>query len=194
MQTKRASTLALRLVAMLALVGALVLLGCPDDEDDTLTLGTQTLALNPANAEALGDQTFIFRDGVPAFDTSGRTTAAFNAEDDDSRAGSEAEITAAGRRASADVAYGSCIFNVTTSTFQTGPLADPNGPNITIELCNLIINGGEFTVGGLSGPCTIRLEFGTALSAPVDATCSVDADGNIVVNETTTTGSVGVGG
>jgi hypothetical protein len=179
---------------MLALVGALALLGCPDDEDSTLIIGTQALALNPANAETLGNQTFIFRDGVPAFGTNGRTTAAFNAEDDDSRAGSEAEITGGGSRASANVTYASCTFRVVESTFPPGSPLDDEADPVTIDLCNLIINGGEFSVGGSSGACTIRLEFGTALSVPVDATCSVDADGNIVVNGTTTTGSVGVGG
>jgi hypothetical protein len=73
-------------------------------------------------------------------------------------------------------------------------LANPEGPIIEFPDCNLTINGGEFTVGGLSGPCTIRLAFALALSQPVDATCSIDADGNIVVNGTVITGSVGVGG
>jgi hypothetical protein len=175
---------------MLTLVGVLALLGCPgDDEEDTLTIGTQAVALGAGNAGAVGGQTFIFPgpNGVPAFDT-GRTEVVFNED------ASGATISSAGDTTSADVGYGSCIFTPGAgSTFPPGsPLAPGAGP-VTIELCNLIINGGEFTVGGPSGPCTLRLELGTGLSGPIDGTCSVDADGNIVVNETVITGSVGVG-
>jgi hypothetical protein len=178
---------------MLALVGALALLGCPSDDDDAVVIGTQVVAVRPGNASALGGETFTFPRGVQAFET-GRTDVAFNAATDDDPAASLVDITAAGRTAAAGATYGSCIFDVIESTFQTGPLADPEGPLITITDCNLPINGGEFTVGGLSGPCTIRLAFGLSLSQPVDATCSIDADGNIVVNGTVITGSVGVGG
>jgi hypothetical protein len=173
---------------MLALVGALALLGCPsDDEDDAVVIGSRVVAVRPANADVLGGQTFIFRNGVRAFETGGRTVVAFS---DDA---SGADITAAGGTASAGAEYGSCIFDVITSTFRTGPLA-PEGPALEVTDCNLTINGGVFTVGGLSGPCTIRFALGLSLSQPVDATCSIDDDGNIVVNETTITGGVGVGG
>jgi hypothetical protein len=174
---------------MLALVGALALLGCPsDDEDDAVVIGSRVVAVRPANADVLGGQTFIFRNGVRAFETGGRTVVAFS---DDA---SGADITAAGGTASAGAEYGSCIFDVITSTFRTGPLADPEDPAIEILDCNLTVNGGVFTVGGQSGPCTIRLAFALSLSNPVDATCSIDVDGNLVVNGTIITGSVGVGG
>jgi hypothetical protein len=189
MQTRRANTLALRFVAMLALMGALALLGCSDDEDDAVVIGTQAAALRAGNAGALGNQTFIFPvpDGVPAFNT-GRTQVAFNED------ASEATITSGGDTATAGAEYGSCIFTPgEDSTFPPGSPLGGTDP-IRIELCNLIVNGGEFTVGGLPGPCTIRLELGTALSVSIDATCAVDLDGNIIVNGATFTGSVGVGG
>jgi hypothetical protein len=182
MQTRRARTLALRLMAILALVGALALLGCPDDEEDTVTIGTQVVGLNARNAAALVGDTLVFPgpDGVPAFNT-GRTRVVFN----DVNA---ATISSGNRTTVADVAYGSCIF-----TFSPDSPIEP-GERITIDACNLIVNGGEFTVGGPSGACTIRLELGVVLSEPVNATCSINGDEEIVVNETTITGSVGVGG
>jgi hypothetical protein len=172
---------------MLALLGALALLGCPSDDDDAVVIGSQVVAVRPGNANVLGGQTFIFPRGVRAFDT-GRTQVDFS---DDA---SLADITAVGGTASAGAEYGSCIFDVITSTFRTGPLADPEDPAIEILDCNLTVNGGVFTVGGQSGPCTIRLAFALSLSNPVDATCSIDVDGNLVVNGTIITGSVGVGG
>jgi hypothetical protein len=190
MQTRRSSTLAVRLVAMFAVVGALVLLGCPsDDDDDAVVIGTRAAALRAGNAGALGNQTFIFPgpDGVPAFDTR-RTQIAFNAD------ASEATISAGGDTTTAGAEYGSCIFTPgEDSTFPPGSPLGGTDP-IRIELCNLIINGGVFTVGGLPGPCTIRLELGTALSVAINATCAVNLDGDIIVNGATFTGSVGVGG
>ena len=190
MQTRRSSTFALRLVAMLALVGVLALFGCSDDEDDAVVIGTQVVPLRADNAASLAGETFTFPNGVGAFGTAGSTDLAYPAD----AAGNEVDITAAGGTASAGAEYGSCIFDVIESTFRTGPLADPEGPAIEILDCNLTVNGGEFTVGGPSGPCTIRLAFGLSLSQPIDATCNIDADGNLVVNGTIITGSVGVGG
>jgi hypothetical protein len=178
---------------MLALLGALALLGCPSDDDDAVVIGSQVVAVRPGNANILGGQTFTFPNEVRAFGT-GRTDVAFNAGDDENPAASLADITAAGGTASAGAEYGSCIFDVIESTFRTGPLADPEGPAIEILDCNLTVNGGVFTVGGQSGPCTIRLAFGLSLSNPINATCSIDVDGNLVVNGTIVTGSVGVGG
>lgn len=187
MQTRRANTLALRFVAMLALVGALGLLGCPSDDEDAVIIGTQAVALNAGRAaDLLGGGAFVFN-GVPAFDT-GRTRVVFN---DDA---SEARISSGGDTASAGAEYGSCIFTPETSTFPAGSPLAPGADPIVIEVCNFVINGGEFTVGGLAGPCTVRLQLGLALSVPIDATCSVNADGNIVVDGVIITGSIGVEG
>jgi hypothetical protein len=192
MQTRRSSTVVLRLVAMLALVGALALLGCPsDDEDDAVVIGSRVVAVRPANADVLGGQTFIFPRGVRAFGTE-NTQVAFNAATDDDPAASLADITAPGGTASAGAEYGSCIFDVIDSTFERGPLR-PEGPPIEISVCTLVINGGQFTVGGPSGPCTLTLTLGVAVSEREDATCLIDLNGDLVVNGTTLTGSVGVG-
>jgi hypothetical protein len=190
MQTRRTSTFALHLVTMLAFVGALALLGCPsDDEDDAVIIGTQAVVLRPGNAGVLGGETFLFPgpDGVPAFGTRA-TEVVFNED------ASGATFSTATRRTSADVAYGSCIFTPgEDSTFPPGSPLAPGADPIEIVLCNLIVNGGEFTVGGLSGPCTIALELGAAVSGLVDAVCSIDADGRLVVYGLILTGSVGGG-
>lgn len=189
MQTRRSSTFALRLVAMLALVGALALLGCPsDDEDDAVVIGTQVVRLRAGNAAMLAGETFTFPNGVRAFGTPGSTDLAYPA----GTAGNEVNITAAGGTASAGAEYGSCIFNVIESTFARGPLR-PGGPPIEISVCTLVVNGGQFTVGGPSGPCTLTLTLGATVSEREDATCLVDLNGNLVVNGTVLTGSVGVG-
>ncbi len=184
-------------MAVVAVLGALLLLGCPggnnndrqtEDVDANVTLNAQ----NAAAAAVLDNLAFTLPTGVPAFGTDAAATTVTFANN-----GTDAAIASGGNTATTDVTFGSCIFTVVTSTFAAGhPLAA--GQQVTVNPCTYNVQAADVEVNGNPADGTIVLVLNGRRSNPVTVEIEIAADGTLLVNgedtgididETGTTGS-----
>jgi hypothetical protein len=184
MQRRRSSKLALYLVTALTFVGALAILGCPDDDGGGGGEGVLvTRALTRQNARPLAGEVFIFPEGVEDFDTALETRVGFLAGE----AGREAAIGTfdggvAVDAAATGVEYGSCIFRVGESSF---PANHPLGPGnvVTINSCQLEITTlTSATIGGPPVAGIAVLILNGLRSLNTDVTVQVNENEDIFVN------------
>lgn len=181
MQKNTLSKLAFRIVAILAIFGMLVLLGCPSDDDDDDELRPVNNVAVPIEADtvaALNGETFTFTNGVQ--DDFGTTTAT-DVQFTTTGGATTANITAGDDTAATAVTFGSCIFDVTTSEFTEGPLATDGEP-ITVQPCTLIVSATNVPVGGEETDGTAMLRLGDARSEPETISVRLDADGGLFLN------------
>lgn len=166
-----------RLVARLALVGTVALLGCADNEENerrNVTVGA--LRITEATAAVLGGEDFSFANGVEPFGTAGTSTTVEFTND-----ATGANITAGTFTAASRMAYGSCIFRVAESEFEPPhPLAP--GSRVPIPRCTLKITAEGVPVGGGPVPGVAILTLGRARSRAIAVAVRLDEDGSLFVN------------
>jgi len=166
---QRMNRMVLGLVAVFVLGSSLVLLSCSsDDEENTTEVRDQVTATN-----LLGGKAFTFADGqafgvLPAGTP---TTLAFNGN------ATRFAVSAAGRRATGTVTYGSCIFTV-------GPNSSPDAAG----------GGTNFPAG--TGPQPVQqFTANTCTFDTVATTLTITINNiNITSGSPVSTGAVGFGG
>lgn len=118
-------------------------------------------------------KSFEFTNGVPDFGTSGSTTVTFGTPNG-------FQITSGGNAANGTMSFGSCHFNVTSSSFGSGPLI--NGSTVTITNCELQALTKGLPADGSGHLAQVELVLNGATSLPVTVTITVMADGQVLVN------------
>lgn len=171
----------------IALCSAAMLTGCGGggggDAARTVTADAN-LAINPTSGPALvsaiADETFTFADGVPAFGTTASTSVEFSAPPTPSAAPGFS-ISSGGNTATGTVAFGSCIFRITASSFPDGH-ALAEGETITVNPCNLNVNVRGATANGQATSRSVALLLGAAASAGATVTVAVTPGGQLTLN------------
>jgi hypothetical protein len=148
------------------------------------------LAVSPATGaaivKAIDDQVFTFS-AVPVFGTSNTTTVAIN--------GDQATPTfniseAGGGTASGDLGFGSCIFQITQSTFPAShPLA--LGKTVTVSPCEVNVATRGAPTDAQSSRAA-NLQLASAASQALQVNVNVTPSGNVTVNGQGNVGSVTV--
>lgn len=93
------------------------------------------------------------------------------------------KIENGGKVATGATTFGSCIFTITESTFQTGhPLA--KGAVFKVDPCEVTAVTGGQTVGG-TGSTAMNLKFGSTVSSNFSQPVSIANDGSISVGGVT---------
>lgn len=169
-----------------ALCSAAMLAACGGGGDG----GARTVTADPVlalNAEtgrtmvsALATENFTFPSGVPAFGTAAATTVTFSAPATPTAAPGFT-ITSGTNTASGTMAFGSCIFRVTASTFPaTHPLA--RGKVVTINPCNVSVTLKGTPADGVATSRSVALVLGAAVSAGAPVTVGVNGGGQLTFN------------
>jgi hypothetical protein len=138
-----------------------------------------TVAMDATNGQAVTssvtNKPFTFASGVPDFGTTGSTDVTFGASN-------SFQIASGGNTASGTMAFGSCHFKVTSSTFTSGPLV--SGNTVTINNCQLLVLTKGDPADGSQQSDQAELVLNTATSAGVAVTVSLTADGKVLINNT----------
>lgn len=171
--------IALCSAAMLAACGG----GGGDGAARTATADA-TLAINPTSGpavvSAIADETFTFADGVPAFGTTASTSVEFS-EPATPSAAPRFSISSGGNTATGTVAFGSCIFRITASTFPAGSRLAA-GETITVNPCNVNVNTRGVAADGVATTRSAALLLGAAVSAGASITVNVSPGGQLTLN------------
>src|SRR4051794_12317801 len=119
-------------LGLISLVAASVLVACGGGHEASLAASSDVTApVNTGSVAAVVGQGFTFNSGVTKFGTASPTTVTLNSASTFSVASTEGT-------ASGNLAFGSCIFTVTTSTFPAGsPLAV--GQVVTVHPCSISV-------------------------------------------------------
>jgi hypothetical protein len=203
MQRKNPGKAMRYLVAVCALVSALAMVGCGDDDDDggTVTSGQTIPSVNTgainvisSNVQALVGQPLTFANGSifdPSLGNNPATLTFINANPP------TFTLTSGGATSSGNATFGSCTLN-----FTQGSLAPKS---ITFNPCTFQITSGAVTVGGGAVPGTLTLTLGTNIVI-FNVQVSILSDGTLLVNGLSTgivissggtpitTGTTGTGG
>jgi hypothetical protein len=168
------------------LATALMLSACGGSDNPTNTATSDTtVAVNGASVSALAAQGMTFAGGVSEFGTTADTTVALSGGASPAFTIGDGTGTASG-----PLAFGSCIFKITASTF---PAASPLGVGKTVTLhpCNLNAATAAATADGLPADRDVRLVLGTHTSSPRKLVVVISADGTVTISGTSV-GSVTV--
>ena len=134
----------------------------------------------PANATtvaAVSNVPLTFATGVPEFGTAGPTTVTFNKSGADAGFG----IATSSGSASGNATFGSCIFQITASTFSApSPLA--LGQTIRVNPCNFNASTNGATANGAGSTRALSAIFGSTKSSDVLVTITVSPTGEVTVN------------
>ncbi|MFI4926812.1 MAG: hypothetical protein ACHP7E_03875, partial [Burkholderiales bacterium] len=136
-----------------------------------------TVAMNATNGQtvtsSITGKPFSFASGVADFGTTGATAVTFGASN-------SFEVASGSNTASGTMTFGSCHFNVTSSTFTSGPLV--NGSTVTITNCDLLVLTKGEPGDGTQHSEQAELVLNGATSQTVTVTVNVTADGRVVIN------------
>src|SRR5689334_328290 len=119
------------LAAFCSMAFALTACGGGGGDDSAPLVATSDLSadVNPTNGTTavagVNNTGFTFANGVPDFGTTGPTTVTLKSDAVVTSSGSTGPgftVTSGSQSASGSLEFGSCIFNVTQSTFTSGPL------------------------------------------------------------------------
>jgi hypothetical protein len=181
-------------MACLVLSASALLAACGGGSDSApvalVASASTSAAITPTTGAAVVssvlDKSFGFTVGVPSFGTTTATTLKLSGTGaTPSFAISSAEGTASGA-----MAYGSCIFTMTQSTYPAGhPLA--LGSMVTVNPCTLSVGTAGGKGDGVAYTTSVNLVLGTVNSTPVSVTVSISSTGVVAVNNVTV-GSVSV--
>ncbi len=165
-------------LGLISLVAAAVLVACGGGNDNASTAASadETAPVNAGSVAAVVGQGFTFNNGVTKFGTASPTTVTLNSASTFSVAATEGS-------ASGNLAFGSCIFTVTSSTFPAGsPLAV--GQVVTVHPCNISVAtaGVNVEAGAIARAVSFLLE-GNASQAK-DLSVDVSGTGTVTVNGT----------
>jgi hypothetical protein len=117
----------------ITLLASAILVACGGGGGDAplVASANATAPVTSTTVAAVVSEPFVFSTGVPKFGTATPTTVTLNTA-------STFSVTATEGNASGTLAFGSCIFTVTTSTFVAPhPLAI--GETVTVNPCSLTI-------------------------------------------------------
>jgi hypothetical protein len=137
------------------------------------------IAMDATNGQtvtsSVTNKPFTFASGVADFGTTGSTAVTFGASN-------SFQIASGSDSASGTMAFGSCHFKVTSSTFTSGPLV--SGNTVTINNCQLLVLTKGDPADGSQQSDQAELVLNTATSAGVAVTVSLTADGKVLINNT----------
>jgi hypothetical protein len=137
------------------------------------------VAMDASNGQAVTStvtgKAFTFTSGVPDFGTTGSTAVTFGTSNG-------FQVASGSDTASGTMAFGSCHFKVTSSTFTTGPLV--NGNTVTITNCQLLVLTKGAPADGAQHTDQAELVLNGAASAAVTVTVQITGDGKVVINNT----------
>ncbi len=169
-------------LALAAIASSLLIAGCGGGGgggDEPIAADNLAVSATASTTSAVVGETFTFP-AVPAFGTTGTTTLAFTS------AGSNPAfaISADGNTARGTTAFGSCIFNVTESTFPADhPLG--LGKQVTVNPCSLTLEvKGVQTDNDETKTVTARMTLGTTTSAQTEVQVVLRENGDVVINGT----------
>ncbi len=192
--SKAAAALVVCSVALLAACGG----GDSAPAVTTSTVASANLStpITAANATALSNVTQTFATGIPEFGTTGPTTLVFTSTGTGTATSTDFSVSSGGGVATGKVTFGSCIFNIATSTIP-GLLAPP-ARIITIQNCTVNVP----TSAGVAGVTTNRtVTFtlgqltGTGSTVPVVINANgVVTIGGFTVGTVAVTVTTGAGG
>ena len=169
----------LKMALVVAAAALLTACGSSDNPAPTFVVASDTtLPANGTIVQAVSDTPFTFPGGVPALGTTGTTTVVLS--------GSAATPTFAISKfgegtATGKLAFGSCIFAVTSSTFPAGH-ALAQGQTVTVNPCNFNVGTAGAVANGVGQSRSIALLLGAASSAGASVTVGVNAGGQLTLN------------
>lgn len=167
-------------VAALCMAATLTACGGGGGSTAQVAASDSTVAMNattgPTVASSVAAKAFTFSSGVPDLGTTGSTTVTFPTA-------SSFSVASGGNTASGSLSFGSCHFNVSNSTFTSGPLV--NGNSVTITNCQLLVATKGLPADGSQHTEAVQLVLDGATSATVTVTVTVLSNGGIVVNSVT---------
>lgn len=170
-------------LAGLVLCGSVFLTACGGDSDSSGTPVAQAntqASISPATGESIVTgvlgKTFDFSSGVAAFGTTADTKLTLTG----TGAAPSFAITSGADSATGRMTYGSCIFNVTKSTFLTGPLVEGNV--FPVNPCALTVDTAGKAADGTAVNTNVNLLLGATTSSPVAVTATISPDGTVSVN------------
>lgn len=171
----------LKLVLGVFAAAALVACGGGGSAPEPVAVVTSDLTV-PATAStvpAVVNTAFAFPSGVSSFGTTSTTTLAFT-----SATGTPTfKIEADGGTATGTTTFGSCHFEITSSTFPAGHKMSV-GAIITVDPCE--IEAGTTGAAATGEPVTsnIKIQLGNETSAGVPATMTIEPSGKVTLNST----------
>ena len=129
---------------------------------------------------ALANESFTFTNGVAEFGTSSATTVTIQPPAAEGR-NPRFTITSGGDTASGVMAFGSCFFRVTDSTFAPpSPLVD--GAVIEIANCGVQLDTAGQNANGVAVESSAVLFLNNANSTGTTVTVAISPSGRIILN------------
>lgn len=174
---------ALKTLVCLAVFSSLAACGgsdsAPPPPTVTVTTPSITAPINTSTVAAVVGTPFSFSGGVPAFGTTLPTTVSFTG----TGTTPAFSISTSAGAATGSTTFGSCIFQVISSTFPAdSPLA--TGKTVRVDPCSLNVNTANKTANGTATPADAVLALGTLVSLPNSLSVSVAADGSVTISGT----------
>lgn len=173
-------------LACLVLSGSALLAACGGSSDNgplpaaPVATSNTPAPINPQTGAAVVsgvlDKSFGFSSGVPSFGTTSATSLKLSG----TGATPSFAISSAEGSASGAMTYGSCKFTVTQSTFAAvHPLAQ--GKLVTVSPCSLAVATAGLKGDGIATSASVTFVLGTATSAAVPVSVSINAAGVVTV-------------
>lgn len=168
---------------MLAVSAAVALMSCGGggSAPAPVAVAKSDLAVpaTAATVPAVVNMTFTFPNGVSSFGTTGTTTFSFTT----ATATPAFKIEAEGATATGTTTFGSCHFQVTSSTFSAGHKIAVNA-FVTADPCEIEAATAGAAASGTAVTIDIRMQLGSDTSAGVPATMTIDPSGKVTLNST----------
>jgi hypothetical protein len=173
------------LAAVLASATFLACCGGSGDASQVAAADAQ-IAVDGSNGKrtftAMANESFLFTNGVADFGTAAATTVSITPP---ATAGTNPtfNIAAGGDTASGTMAFGSCKFQITASTFDApSPLLV--GETITIENCDVKLDTSGQGADGVAVDVSAVLVLNNASSTNTTVTVAINENGKITLNGT----------
>lgn len=160
--------------------------GGSDAPTATVASANTTVAVNPttgpAAIQAVAATPLPFAAGVPAFGTTGTATnLTINAGATPTFA-----VAAGGKTATGNFKFGSCIFEVTNSTF-TPPSTLLTGATVTVPNCDINLQTANAAATGAPVSISVTVSLNGTASGAITQTMAISPSGVITINGTTVT-------
>jgi hypothetical protein len=130
---------------------------------------------------ALANESFTFTNGVAEFGTAGTATTVSIQEPAAAGRNPRFTISSGGETATGTMAYGSCFFRITVSTFAPpSPLVD--GAVIEIDNCGVVLDTAGQHADGVAVESSAVLFLNNANSTGTTVTVAINPSGRITLN------------
>jgi hypothetical protein len=173
-------------LAALLFTAALVSCGGGGSSDTPISVasGNTVIPLNtttgPTAILLVSGKTLVYPNGVPSFGVTGSTSLTITAGVSPSWS-----ATSSGKNADGALAFGSCIFQTTTSTFTGTALL--NGVDVTVSPCVMTLSTAGLPANGSPVTVAVTISLNGTTSDPILATVSISPSGVVSINGTTIT-------